>query len=63
MLAEQTLLIAVEPPCAVITMNRPERRNALSLPLMRELAAALEQVSADSSVRAVILRAKGPGQP
>ncbi len=60
MLAEQTLLVELAPPSAIITLNRPERRNALSLPLMRELTAALERVGADPSVRAVILRANGP---
>jgi enoyl-CoA hydratase/carnithine racemase len=60
MLAEKTLLLEVAPPSAIITLNRPERRNALSLPLMRELTATLEQVSRDPRVRAVILRATGP---
>jgi enoyl-CoA hydratase/carnithine racemase len=60
MLAEKTLLLEVAPPSAIITLNRPERRNALSLPLMRELTAALERVSQDPEVRAVILRANGP---
>jgi enoyl-CoA hydratase/carnithine racemase len=60
MLAEKTLLVQIAPPTAIITLNRPERRNALSLELMRELTAALELVSADPQVRAVILRADGP---
>jgi enoyl-CoA hydratase/carnithine racemase len=60
MLAEETLLVEVAPPSAIITLNRPERRNALSLQVMRDLAATLERVSADRRVRAVILRANGP---
>jgi enoyl-CoA hydratase/carnithine racemase len=59
MLAEKTLLVEIAPPSAIITLNRPERRNALSLDLMRELTATLEQVSRDPDVRAVILRAEG----
>ena len=59
MLDQKTLLVAVDPPCAVITLNRPERRNALSLELMRDLTAALEQVSDDPRVQVVILRANG----
>ena len=59
MLAEKTLLVEVDPPCATITLNRPDRRNALSLDLMRELTTTLEQVSGDSRVRAVVLRAEG----
>ena len=60
MLAEKTLIVEVAPPSAIVTLNRPERRNALSLPLMRELTQTLEQLGADPSVRAVILRANGP---
>jgi enoyl-CoA hydratase/carnithine racemase len=53
------LLYAAEGPTAVITLNRPQRRNALSLHLMRELIACLDQVGSDSSLRAVILAAAG----
>jgi enoyl-CoA hydratase/carnithine racemase len=45
---------------AVLTMNRPEKRNALSLEMMRGLHAAFERVDADPEVRAVILRGAGP---
>ncbi len=44
---------------ALITLNRPEKRNALSLELMRELISALENVASDRAVRAAILRAEG----
>ena len=60
MLAQSTLLVEIDPPCAILTLNRPERRNALSLELMRELIAALERVSADARARVVILRGNGP---
>ena len=45
---------------AVITMNRPEKRNALSLAMMRELDGALAAVAQDPDVRAVVLRGEGP---
>jgi enoyl-CoA hydratase/carnithine racemase len=45
---------------AVITMNRPEKRNALSLQMMRELDAALTAAGADAGIRAVVLRGEGP---
>jgi enoyl-CoA hydratase/carnithine racemase len=45
---------------AVITMNRPEKRNALSLQVMRELDAALAAVAPEPDVRAVVLRGEGP---
>jgi enoyl-CoA hydratase/carnithine racemase len=45
---------------ATVTMNRPERRNALSLAMMRELIAALRQLAGDGQTRAVILAGNGP---
>jgi enoyl-CoA hydratase/carnithine racemase len=44
---------------AVVTLNRPERRNALSLSLMQETIACLEGIGRDRDVRAVILAAAG----
>jgi enoyl-CoA hydratase/carnithine racemase len=44
---------------AVITLNRPERRNAMSLDLMLELIDCLDSVAAEKEVRAVILGAAG----
>jgi enoyl-CoA hydratase/carnithine racemase len=44
----------------VLTMNRAERRNALSFELMRELDGALAAAGSDPKVRVVILRGKGP---
>ncbi len=45
---------------ATITLDRPQKRNALSLAVMRELRAVLETIGADRTTRAVILRAHGP---
>lgn len=45
---------------AVLTMNRPEKRNALSLELMRELIEAFSAVGDDRAVPAAILRGEGP---
>jgi enoyl-CoA hydratase/carnithine racemase len=53
------LLSAREGSLAVITLNRPERRNAMSLDLMLELIACLDEIGSDSQVRAVILAAAG----
>lgn len=43
-----------------ITLNRPERRNALSEQLLTELGAALDTAAADRSVRVIVLAAAGP---
>jgi enoyl-CoA hydratase/carnithine racemase len=44
---------------AIVTLNRPERRNALSLELMRELLDAFDELGRHPQVRAVILAAAG----
>src|SRR5262249_36548061 len=46
---------------AYLTLNRPERRNALSRHLLSELEAALARVAAEPAVRAVVGAARGPG--
>src|ERR1700757_5072550 len=55
----QNLLLETEGPLAVITLNRPQRRNALSLELMQELIGCLNTIGQDPNVRAVILAAAG----
>ena len=53
--------IAVSTTAAIttVTLNRPDKRNALSLPLMLELTEALQAVGS-SAARGVILAANGP---
>ena len=53
------LEIAHEGSTAVVTLNRPERRNALSLELMLDLIAALDEIGRNREIRAVILAAAG----
>jgi enoyl-CoA hydratase len=48
-----------EPGYAVITLDRPQRLNALTLHTVDELLAAFDEIEADSSVHVVILRAAG----
>jgi enoyl-CoA hydratase/carnithine racemase len=54
------LLVRIQPPAARITLNRPEKRNALSLALMEELISALEEVGAAPEVRAIVIEGAGP---
>jgi enoyl-CoA hydratase/carnithine racemase len=54
------VLVREDGPAARITLNTPERRNALSLALMEELTATLRRVSAEPGVRAIVLEAAGP---
>ncbi|MFM8571337.1 MAG: enoyl-CoA hydratase/isomerase family protein [Pirellula sp.] len=44
----------------VLTFNRPERRNALSIDMMRSMIQRLEQLSETRQARVVILRGAGP---
>jgi enoyl-CoA hydratase/carnithine racemase len=45
---------------AFVSLNRPEKRNALSLQMMRELDSALAAIGRDRQIRVAILRGKGP---
>jgi enoyl-CoA hydratase/carnithine racemase len=45
---------------AIVTMRRPEKRNALSLEVMRELLRAFTAIGENPEVRAVILCGDGP---
>jgi len=55
----QHLLQSREGSIGIITLNRPERRNALSLDLMLEMIRALDEIGADTTLRAVILAGTG----
>jgi enoyl-CoA hydratase/carnithine racemase len=43
-----------------LTLNRPTRRNALSLALMQEAIAALQELSADPECRVIVIAGNGP---
>jgi len=47
-------------PIAVLTLNCPEQRNALSRMLMAQLRDAVDRVSPDERVRVVVLTGAGP---
>lgn len=55
----EMVLVERDGPFITITMNRPERRNALSLEHMRELTAAFAEAGS-SDARGVILAGRGP---
>ncbi len=57
-----TDLILIDQPLAHVrrlTLNRPEKRNALSNDLRRELYAALEAADPDPDVRVIVIRGAG----
>ncbi|BBY07693.1 enoyl-CoA hydratase [Mycobacterium noviomagense] len=54
------VLVRAEGQVARITLNRPEKRNALSLELTEELIARLRRLSEDPGVRVIVIDAVGP---
>jgi enoyl-CoA hydratase len=49
------------PEVAVVTLNRPERMNSMAFDVMVPLKAALDELTHDNSVRAVVLTGAGRG--
>ena len=56
---EDELLEGAEGAIRVLTLNRPEKRNALSISLRGSLAQALDRAGADHEVKAVVLAGTG----
>ncbi len=50
----------VEDAIGFITLNRPEKRNALSMNLMAEMVDLLRSIKTNPEIRAVIIRGDGP---
>ena len=56
---EQPVLFSIENQTAVITLNRPERRNAINQALLTGLYDAIEQVAQEDAIRAAIITGNG----
>jgi enoyl-CoA hydratase/carnithine racemase len=54
------LTLAFEGATAIVKLNRPAQRNALSLALMREVIECLGELERNVEARAIILAASGP---
>lgn len=54
------ILYDVADRLATITLNRPERRNALNWPLLAEMSDALKSAERDTEVRVIIIKGAGP---
>ncbi len=57
----EQILYGVEHRIATITLNRPERLNAWTLTMEREVRLAMEAAAADDGVRAIVLTGAGRG--
>ena len=53
--------LQVEGGIATLTLNRPDKRNAMSDAMRSEFIAALEHVAADKAIRALVLTGAGKG--
>ncbi len=49
------------PEVAIVTMNRPERRNAMNAALLAGLYDTLDELREDTSCRVIVLTGAGPG--
>ncbi|MBE0415951.1 MAG: enoyl-CoA hydratase/isomerase family protein [Dehalococcoidia bacterium] len=56
----ETIILKKEEHIATITLNRPDKRNAMSLQMMQELVAALEDLADDDDVRVVVITGAEP---
>ena len=43
-----------------LSMNRPEKRNAMSIPMLEQLCAALDEIAADPGARVIVFGGEGP---
>ncbi|MBN2126745.1 MAG: enoyl-CoA hydratase [Deltaproteobacteria bacterium] len=58
-MAYRSILYEQREGIGVITLNRPEKRNALSLELLREFASCMEEVGSGRSAKVVIVKGAG----
>ena len=59
-MAYEFLSVEKEGPVAVVTLNRPEKRNALSIALRYEMDACLKELEEDDEISVVIITGSGP---
>lgn len=57
--AEPTVLYAVEGPVARLTLNRPDKLNAVNKAMLADLNAALDRAEADEQVRVILVDGAG----
>jgi enoyl-CoA hydratase/carnithine racemase len=55
----ETLLVERDGPIATVVLNRPDKLNALTRPMWRALGEAVTRLSAEDSVRCIVLRGAG----
>ncbi len=58
-MAYEEILFSKTDNIGIITLNRPEKINALSIRMISEMSQALKETAADASVKVLIIRAAG----
>jgi enoyl-CoA hydratase/carnithine racemase len=58
---DEPVLYDVADGVATITLNRPDRRNAISVRMLQQLSARLDEADRSAAVRAVVLTGAGKG--
>src|SRR5258706_16447335 len=58
-MAKPTVLYEVDEKVGIVTLNRPEKLNALSMDLRLELERALLQADGDPATSVIVLRSEG----
>lgn len=57
---DQDLLLSIDGPVATLTINRPAKRNALTVAMWRQLAAICAELAADPRLRVLVVTGAGP---
>src|SRR4051812_32254289 len=56
----KTLTLEIADGVAALTLNRPDKRNALNLEMCNDLKAAVDAIAADTQARVVLVAGNGP---
>jgi enoyl-CoA hydratase/carnithine racemase len=59
-MSEPRVRVEVSDHVATVTLNRPEKHNALDVPMLDGILAAAERAAGESGVRAVVVHGAGP---
>ena len=54
--------VSTDPGVLLLTLNRPQARNAVTAPMIRAICAALDSASSDPQVKAVVITGAAEGR-
>ncbi len=55
-----TILLETKENYAILTLNRPDKLNALNAELLKELSATLDEIKSNENIRSLIITGSGP---